>query len=123
MHAEPFTKLVGALGLSYHTSRELNDIIDNDLPGTPAFKIKDFTIGGEHLQFHYRDVIPCIRSLMSNPDFAPDLIFAPERHYTDRSHASRIYNEMHTGDWWWSVQVCSQFFIRTHFLQGLPVVP
>ncbi|KAF8271639.1 hypothetical protein EI94DRAFT_1698040 [Lactarius quietus] len=47
--------LVEALGLSYHTSRELNNIIDNDLPGTPAFKSKDFTIGGELLQFHYRN--------------------------------------------------------------------
>ncbi|KAF8261178.1 hypothetical protein EI94DRAFT_1773493 [Lactarius quietus] len=97
--------LVEALGMSYHTSRELNHIIDNELPSTPAFKIKDITIGGEVLQFHYRDIIPCIRSLMSNPEFAHDLIFAPERHYTDRSHTNRIYNEMHTGDWWWSVQM------------------
>ncbi|KAF8271908.1 hypothetical protein EI94DRAFT_1567196, partial [Lactarius quietus] len=96
--------VIEALGLSYHTSRELNNIIDNDLPGTPAFKSKDFTIGGELLQFHYRDIILCIRSLMSNPEFASDMIFSPERHYTDRSHASHIYNEMHTRDWWWSVQ-------------------
>ncbi|KAF8259006.1 hypothetical protein EI94DRAFT_1774035 [Lactarius quietus] len=42
---------------------------------------------------------------MSNPEFAPDMIFTPERHYTDDSHTNRIYNEMHTRDWWWSVQM------------------
>ncbi|KAF8265156.1 hypothetical protein EI94DRAFT_1702692 [Lactarius quietus] len=97
--------LVEALGLSYHTSRELNRIIDNNLPGTPTFKVKEFSIGGELLEFHYRDIILCIQSLMSNPEFALGLIFAPERHYTDGSRTSRIYNEMHTGNWWWSVQM------------------
>jgi hypothetical protein len=33
-------------------------------------------------------------------------VFAPERHYTNEERTCRIYNEMHTGDWWWTVQVC-----------------
>jgi hypothetical protein len=36
-----------------------------------------------------------------------DLVFAPERHYTDPERTCCIYNEMHTGDWWWAVQVCT----------------
>jgi hypothetical protein len=47
----------------------------------------------------------CIRALYGDPQFAEHLVFAPERHYTSREHSCRIYNEMHTGDWWWSVQV------------------
>lgn len=33
------------------------------------------------------------------------MVFAPEQHYTNAEKTHRIYNEMHTGDWWWSVQV------------------
>ena len=105
-------KFVEKLGLSYRTSNELNSIIDKELPGTPTFKTQDFTVGGELLQFHYRDIILCIRALFGNPEFTRDLIFAPEHHYTDSSCTCRIYNEMHTRDWWWSVQVHSWFLVQ-----------
>ena len=36
-----------------------------------------------------------------------DLVFAPEHHYTNHQHKCCVYSEMHTGDWWWSVQVHS----------------
>jgi Plavaka transposase len=62
-------------------------------------------LGGEHLEFYCRDVLECIQSLYGDPQFAQDLVFAPERYYSDHTRTSRIYNEMHTGDWWWSVQV------------------
>jgi hypothetical protein len=47
----------------------------------------------------------CIRALYGDPEFARDLVFAPERCYVDPEQTCRIYNEMHTGDWWWAVQV------------------
>lgn len=47
----------------------------------------------------------CIQALYGDPRFADHLVFAPERHYTNHERSCRIYNEMHTGDWWWSVQV------------------
>ena len=92
------------LGLSYSTSGELNKIVDT-LPGPPPFETNEFTIGGERLQFHCRNIILCVKALFGNPEFAEDLIFAPEWHYTDDQRTCRIYNELHTGDWWWSVQV------------------
>src|ERR1700741_5459195 len=98
-------KLVDALDLSYHNVRQLNEIIDTKLPGCPRFKRKELDIGGENLDFYCRDVLECIRSLYGDPQFTQDLAFAPERHYTSHERASRIYNEMYTGDWWWSVQV------------------
>ncbi|KAH8976821.1 hypothetical protein EDB92DRAFT_2012952 [Lactarius akahatsu] len=97
-------ELVNKLGLSYRTSVELNNLIDKALPGRPSFQCENLTIGGEDLQFHYRDIVPCIRALFGNPEFAHELVFAPERHYTDAERTCRIYSEMHTGDWWWSVQ-------------------
>ncbi|KAI9440325.1 hypothetical protein H4582DRAFT_1796975, partial [Lactarius indigo] len=92
------------LGLSYRTPKELNDIIDKELPGCPPFQCQDLTIAGDAYEFYFRDALQCIRSLYGNPEFAHDLTFAPERHYVDDGRACRVYSEMHTGDWWWAVQ-------------------
>jgi hypothetical protein len=108
--ANPWWKVVQSLGLSYSTTRELNHVIDG-LPGRPPFLCADLTIGDEPLKFYYRDILASIRTLYGNPDFHLDLVFAPERHFTNDERTCRIYNEMHTGDWWWSVQVCKRFSI------------
>ncbi|KAI0062769.1 hypothetical protein BV25DRAFT_1870210 [Artomyces pyxidatus] len=93
------------LGLSYRTVPQLNKIIDEQLPGRPAFRREEVVIGGEAFEIYLRDIIPCIRALYGDPEFAKDLIFVPERHYTDADRTIRAYNEMNTGKWWWSVQV------------------
>jgi len=100
-------KVVDKLGLSYRTAKQLNEIIDNKLPGRPPFQCKEFVIGDEHLEFYCRDIVECIRSLYGDPKFGQDLTFAPEQHYTNPECTYCIYNEMHTGDWWWTVQVCN----------------
>jgi hypothetical protein len=56
---------------------------------------------------YFRDVIACLRALFGDPDFAPILVFAPEKHYTDELRSVRLYHDMHTGRWWWSTQVRS----------------
>lgn len=98
-------KFVEALGLSFHTMKELNKKIDDQLPGCPTFQCKEVSFGGETLEFYYRDVMKCIQAIYGDPQFADDLVFAPERHYTSQERACRIYNDLHTGDWWWKVQV------------------
>ncbi|KAH9025638.1 hypothetical protein EDB85DRAFT_2177928 [Lactarius pseudohatsudake] len=97
-------EVVDKLDLSYRTPNELNKIIDTELPGRPRFKCEDMTIAGNTLQFYFRDVLQCIRTIYGDPEFARDLVFAPERHYTDHERTCRVYSEMHTGDWWWAVQ-------------------
>jgi hypothetical protein len=57
------------------------------------------------LEFYYRNTLLCIQSLYGDPAFAHDLIFLLERHYTNDERTCRVYNEIHTGNWWWSVQV------------------
>ena len=99
------SKVVDKLGLSYRTVKQLNSIIDNQLPGRPPFQCKVLFIGNERLEFYCCDIIECIRSLYGDPKFVQVLVFAPERHYTSPECTCRIYNEMHTGDWWWLVQV------------------
>ena len=99
-------KVVNKLGLSYNTAKELDHMIDT-LPGQPPFKSQNFTIGGELLTFYFRDVMQCIRALYGDPEFVHELVFVPERHYADPERTCRIYSEIHTGDWWWAVQVPS----------------
>ena len=105
-------KIVDTLGLSYRSVKQMNELIDVKIPGRPRFLCKKLFIGHEHLEFYCRDVTECIRSLYGDPQFAQELAFAPERHYTTHERTCRIYNEMYTGDWWWSVQVCSQISMR-----------
>jgi hypothetical protein len=103
--AKSWAKVVDTLGLSYNMVNKLNSIIDSKLPGQPPFQRKDLVIGDERLEFYWRDILECIRSLYGDPKFAQDLAFVPERHYTCHVRKSRIYNEMYMGDWWWSIQV------------------
>ncbi|KAN0131561.1 hypothetical protein V8E53_010669 [Lactarius tabidus] len=106
------------LGLLYSSTKELNHIIDNVLPEQPQFQCRKLIIGGETLELYFRDIISCIRSIYGDPELAQHLITAPEHHYSDQEHTDRVYSEMHTGDWWWSVQTT----LESH-RPGATVVP
>jgi hypothetical protein len=82
------------------------------LTGPPVFLCQELTVRGEHLEFHYCNIIKCIWALFGNPEFACDLVFTPEQHYTDSTKTCLVYDEMHTGDWWWSVQVHIWFYFK-----------
>ncbi|KAK7676579.1 hypothetical protein QCA50_020455 [Cerrena zonata] len=94
------------LDLSYKTANELNKIIDSNLPGRPHFQRKQIVVdaAGEAFDVYYRDITECLKSLWSNPEFVPYLVFAPERHYVDEDMTIRQFDEMHTGRWWWAIQ-------------------
>ncbi|KAG2085840.1 hypothetical protein BD769DRAFT_1374013 [Suillus cothurnatus] len=92
------------LDLSYKNSRELNVIIDKQLPGRPTFRHEQIIVAGEAFDIYHRDVLECIKALYGDPDFADYLVFAPERHYTDDDETVRLYSDMHTVKWWWNTQ-------------------
>jgi Plavaka transposase len=85
-------------------------MIDRELPGRPQFERTEVIIGDETLEFYSRDVLSCIRGLFGDPSFMHDLVFCPEQVYTNPEQTEHIYNEIHTGDWWWAVQVCNTDF-------------
>ncbi|KAG1895817.1 uncharacterized protein F5891DRAFT_1130501 [Suillus fuscotomentosus] len=92
------------LGLSYKNSRELNKIIDKQLPGRPKFRHEQIVISGEAFDIFYRDIIECVKALYGDPDFADFLVFAPEHHYADKEQTVQLFHDMHTGKWWWDTQ-------------------
>ncbi|KAH9830637.1 uncharacterized protein C8Q71DRAFT_716534 [Rhodofomes roseus] len=108
--ASAFNELLGidgvlnALGLSFKNTKELNKIIDGSLPGRPAFVRQVLEVDGERYDLWLRDIMQCIRVLFGSPDWAADLLVAPEQHYLDDSRTTRIYSDMNTGEWWWRLQ-------------------
>jgi hypothetical protein len=72
-----YVKIVDMLNLSYCTVKQLNNIINN-LPRHSCFQCKDLSVGQKHLEFYCRDILECVRSLYSNPQFTQDLAFALE---------------------------------------------
>jgi hypothetical protein len=101
----------------------LNDIIDNDLSGHPSFQCKVLHIGNEHLDFYCRDTLQCIRTLYGDPAFAQELALSPVQVYTDAEKTCRVVNKMHTGDWWWSIQVCNVIYDEDGDLDQIPGDP
>lgn len=99
-------QIVEALGLSYKNANELNAIIDAQLPHRrPTFTRHEATVMGEKFEMYACPVLECIKALYGDPEHAQYLCFAPERHYADSSNTTRLYHDLHTGEWWWSVQV------------------
>jgi len=84
-------------------------MIDTTLPGRPQFEQQEMLIGGEVCEVYFRDVIACVKALYGDPDFAPYLKVAPEKHFTNEGQGTRMYHDMHTGKWWWATQVGLQF--------------
>ncbi|KAF8883513.1 hypothetical protein BD779DRAFT_1674455 [Infundibulicybe gibba] len=48
--------------------------------------------------------LECVKALLKDPEFAGDLLFKPERHYTSSDKTDQLYHEMNTGKWWWETQ-------------------
>ncbi|KAI0057420.1 hypothetical protein BV25DRAFT_1812409 [Artomyces pyxidatus] len=92
------------LGINYKNTKELNAIIDHQLPPRPVFKRHEVEVDGEKFDFYLRDTLECIQSLYGAPDLASVMINAPERHYADADMTLRVYSDMHTSRWWWKVQ-------------------
>ena len=65
------------------------------------------------MDLYYRPIMECIEALLGNVDFAKDLIFGPERHYSDEDCTIRLYHDLHTGKWWWDTQVYSILSIHS----------
>ncbi|KAI0056689.1 hypothetical protein BV25DRAFT_1813639 [Artomyces pyxidatus] len=102
------------LRIPFSTADDINEVIDKKLPSRPAFKRSEIKVAGEAYEFYYRNPMECIAALYGDPEFAPYMAYAPERHYSDQDRTNRIYHQMHTGKWWWGVQVRAYIFVSHH---------
>jgi hypothetical protein len=94
--------------LSFKNTAELNKIIDKEIPvARPQFIRQELLVEGKAYDVYYRDIIECIKALFGDPSFDSVLVLEPEHHYEDATcdKDKHIYHDMHTGCWWWDVQV------------------
>ena len=56
-----------------------------------------------HIVFWHRDLISCAKWILRQPAYKEHLVYTPVRSFNIAGH--RVYDEMHTGDWWWDAQV------------------
>lgn len=66
--------------------------------------------GERTLPFFHRNILDCVKYLLRQIAYSDDFVYAPRREYNP--NGQRIFAEMHTGDWWWDVQV--RFQTRVH---------
>lgn len=85
--------------------KDINESVDALSPPQPCLHAEEVVIGGEAYEVYFCDVLQCVQSLYGDPEFAHHLVFLPERHYADPDHTLRLFHDMHTGKWWWAVQV------------------
>ncbi|KAG1810876.1 uncharacterized protein BJ212DRAFT_1448568 [Suillus subaureus] len=67
--------------------------------------LEQVVVAGEAFDVYYHNIIKCVKSLYSDPDFARYLTFAPEQHHTDEDQMVHLFRDMHTGKWWWETQL------------------
>lgn len=78
------------------------------LPGMAPWHETTIRLANEPDEAHliqYRDPIEAIKSLWKNPTYAKHMVYAPTKMWANSDRDSRLYNEMWTGKWWWTVQV------------------
>ena len=94
-------------GLSFHNMENLKRKISN-LPKQGEWHTYTITPSEDPTvqhQIYYQNPIDVIKSLWSNPTYADQMVFSPQKLWTSSDKTSRLYNEMWTGNWWWKIQV------------------
>ena len=71
--------------------------------GRVSFDRSNQNAGNQLTQFYYRDPVPCIEFLLRQTAYKEHMTYAPVKEYNEQNE--RVYLELHTGDWWWRMQV------------------
>ena len=99
--------------LSFSSFDELMSKI-HDIPyGIPddIWKISEIEVEQETIglplstyQIRYRNIESILKFLIDHEPFEHHLSYAPVRQFCGTSNDNRIYDEIHTGNWWWRTQ-------------------
>ncbi|KAG1873498.1 hypothetical protein C8R48DRAFT_593832, partial [Suillus tomentosus] len=94
------------LGLSFHNSRAMHQIIDT-IPSRSLWHTTYLSFPDDPEERHmvqYRDPLEAIHTLLGNPAHAETIVYKPCKVFSDESKENRIYSEMWTGKWWHALQ-------------------
>ena len=68
---------------------------------------------GETFEIFHWNVLDCVAEIYGQHRLTPHLKFKPERHYANGDTTIWIYGDMHSGKWWWEVQVSANLRIQS----------
>ena len=99
--------------LSFSSHNELMSKIHNIPYGIPddIWKISEIEVEQETIglapstyQIRYRNIVKVLQFLIGHEPFKHHLSYAPVRQFSGAGIDNRIYDEMHTANWWWRTQ-------------------
>lgn len=99
----------------FHNNYGFRKKIDK-LPGGVEWMCDPLTITGdrkgkdgkaltEDLELWLRDPVDAVKDLIGNPALREHMTYAPQKLFEDMAKEARVWEEMHTADWWWETQV------------------
>ena len=59
--------------------------------------------------FFYRNPVTSFKFLLRQTAYKETMTYAPVKEYNEQNE--RVYSELHTGDWWWHMQVFHRHFL------------
>jgi hypothetical protein len=86
--------------------RDIPHGIKDDVWIVRDIEVSHDTLGSppNRYQIRYRNVVKVVEFLMGHRPFVSHLAYAPIRQFSGAGNNNRIYNEMHTAEWWWRTQ-------------------
>jgi hypothetical protein len=80
--------------------------IKNNVWNITKIEVEQETIGlpPSTYQIRYWNIISVLEFLIGHKPFEHYLSYTPVRQFGGAEADNRIYDEMHTGDWWWRIQ-------------------
>lgn len=98
-----FDDTEGVCYTSAYTLSNILDIIDPDLSITSWKLMAVDHVGTGLIEFRYRSLETMIRHIFKQPSHADYMVYKPVKEFD--SNGYRLVSEMHTGNWWWRMQV------------------
>lgn len=100
--------MVEKLGLSYHNIRGLHQKLDTIPERAGDWKTTKLSFNerpNETFTLRYRDPVEAIKSLWKDPQLSPEMVFAGQKIFSDKTLKNRIFTEIYTAKWWHVLQV------------------
>jgi hypothetical protein len=98
----------GTEGTNYTSAYTFCNLLDNL---DSALSIRSWKImavdhvGTGLIEFRYRSVEAMIRHIFKQPSHAPYIVYKPVQEFESAEKRYRLLSDLHTGGWWWRMQV------------------
>ena len=93
---------------AYTVGNEIWDIEPGGIGEQWVLSKLDYDAKNPGTPYYWRDPMRIVEDLLHNPAYRDDLIYTPCK--LTGQFGERIYSELHTGVWWWKLQVSDYYW-------------